>query len=54
MTTTFTQLEVWQKAHQAVLAVYALTKLFPADERCGLSIQMRKAASSIPANIAEG
>ena len=54
MTTTFTQLDVWKKAHEAVLAVYILTKTFPADERFGLSIQMRKAASSIPANIAEG
>ena len=54
MTTTFTQLDVWKKAHQAVLSVYILTKTFPPDERFGLSIQMRKAASSIPANIAEG
>ena len=54
MTTTFTQLDVWKKAHEAVLAVYILTRKFPADERFGLSIQMRRAASSIPANIAEG
>jgi len=54
MTTSFIQLDVWKKAHQAVLSVYVLTKTFPPDERFGLSIQMRKAASSIPANIAEG
>jgi four helix bundle protein len=50
----FQQLEVWQKAHQLVLAVYQITKTFPADERYGLVSQMRRAAVSIPANIAEG
>ncbi len=45
---------VWQKAHQFVLAVYALTARFPKSETYGLSLQMRKASVSIPANIAEG
>jgi four helix bundle protein len=45
---------VWQKAHQFVLAVYAFTSIFPKSETYGLSLQMRKAAVSIPANIAEG
>jgi len=50
----FRDLEVWQKAHQLVLAVYRMTKDFPADERYGLVSQMRRAAVSVPANIAEG
>jgi four helix bundle protein len=51
---TFRDLVVWQKAHQFVLAVYALTARFPKSETYGLSLQMRKAAVSIAANIAEG
>jgi four helix bundle protein len=51
---TFRDLVVWQKAHQFVLAVYAFTARFPKSETYGLSLQMRKAAVSIPANIAEG
>jgi four helix bundle protein len=51
---TFRDLVVWQKAHKFVLAVYALTAGFPKSETYGLSLQMRKAAVSIPANIAEG
>ena len=51
---TFRDLVVWQKAHQFVLAGYALTARFPKFETYGLSLQMRKAAVSIPANIAEG
>lgn len=50
----FTDLEVWKESHQIVLRVYALTKKFPDDERFGLVSQMRRAAVSIPANIAEG
>ena len=52
--TTFEDLIVWQRAHACVLAVYKLTAGFPRDERYGLTAQMRKAAVSIPANIAEG
>lgn len=50
----FQELEVWQKAHQLVLAVYRVTKTFPADEKYWLVTQMRRAAVSVPANIAEG
>jgi len=51
---SFRNLVVWQKAHRFVLAVYALTANFPRSEAYGLTLQMRKAAVSIPANIAEG
>ena len=50
----FEQLIVWQKAHQFVLGVYRLTEDFPRQETYGLSSQLRRAAVSIPANIAEG
>ena len=53
-TTCFTQLDVWKKSHQATLEVYLKTRQFPKEERFVLSYQMRKAASSIGANIAEG
>ena len=51
---TFRDLVVWQKAHELVLAIYRLTDSFPDREKFGLSHQMRRAAVSIPANIAEG
>ncbi|MBI2819923.1 MAG: four helix bundle protein [Acidobacteria bacterium] len=51
---TFRDLIVWRKAHEFVLAVYALTGTFPRQEVYGLTSQMRRAAISIPANIAEG
>jgi four helix bundle protein len=51
---TFQDLVVWRKAHQFVLAVYKLTAVFPKSETYGLCSQMRRAAVSIPANIAEG
>ena len=51
---TFQDLVVWQKAHQLVLAIYEFTAHFPKSETYGLALQMRKAAVSIPANIAEG
>jgi four helix bundle protein len=50
---TFQDLLVWQKAHHFVLKVYALTAAFPRQETYGLSLQMRRASVSIPANIAE-
>ncbi len=50
----FVQLEVWQEAHQLVLQVYRTTKGLPGDGRFGLISQMRRAAVSVPANIAEG
>jgi len=51
---SFEDLVVWQKAHEFVLAVYALTEAFPKQEMFGLTSQLRRAAVSIPANIAEG
>src|SRR5580704_6230415 len=50
----FRDLTVWQKAHQFVLMVYHLTRTFPNDEKFGLTSQMRRAAVSTAANIAEG
>jgi four helix bundle protein len=50
----FEQLIVWQKAHQFVLGVYRFTDKFPRTEIYGLTSQLRRAAVSIPANIAEG
>jgi len=50
----FEDLRVWQKSHKLVLKVYKITKDLPEDEKYGLSSQMRRAAISIPANIAEG
>ena len=51
---TFQDLLVWQKAHRFVLEVYSFTAGFPKQETYGLSLQMRRATVSIPANIAEG
>ena len=51
---TFQDLIVWQKAHQFVLSVYRSTESFPKKEVYGLTSQFRRAAISIPANIAEG
>src|SRR5438270_3638580 len=50
----FRKLEVWVKAHELTLAAYRATKAFPPDERFGLTSQIRRSASSVPANIAEG
>ena len=50
----FQDLMVWQKAHAVVLQVYAATRCFPKEELYGLSSQFRRAAVSVPANIAEG
>lgn len=47
-------LVVWQQAMEIALHVYQATKSFPAEERFGLTSQLRRAATSIPANIAEG
>ncbi|MBT9143202.1 MAG: hypothetical protein DDT32_01972 [Syntrophomonadaceae bacterium] len=50
----FQNLIVWQKAHQFVLSSYHLSGSFPSNETYGLTSQFRRAAISIPANIAEG
>jgi len=50
----FRQLKVWDRAHQLTLAIYPVTATFPRNETYGLTSQMRRAASSIPSNIAEG
>ena len=50
----YKELIVWQKAIALVKRVYEVTSAFPADERFGLVSQMRRAAVSVPSNIAEG
>ncbi|XAL98617.1 four helix bundle protein [Phycisphaeraceae bacterium D3-23] len=50
----YEDLVVWQKAYELVLQIYTRTKMFPADERFGLTQQMRRAAVSVVSNIAEG
>lgn len=50
----FKSMKVWEKGHALTLAVYRATQSFPSEERYGLVSQMRRSASSIPANIAEG
>ncbi len=50
----FRKLQVWQKGHQLVLAVYKDTKRFPREEIFALTSQTRRSAMSICANIAEG
>ena len=50
----YTELFVWQKGMALVKEVYRLSRAFPADEKFGLFSQMRRAAVSVPSNIAEG
>jgi len=50
----FRDLKVWEKAHQLTLSIYQSTISFPRDEQYGLTSQIRRAAVSVPANIAEG
>lgn len=51
---TFQDVEVWKLAHQFVLRIYKLTEKLPKQEMFGLTSQLRRAAVSVPANIAEG
>ncbi|MFC2106162.1 four helix bundle protein [Candidatus Bipolaricaulota bacterium] len=51
---SFTQLDVWRKAHGLVIEIYQVTADFPNTERFRLTDQLCRSASSIPANIAEG
>ena len=50
----FRELKVWQKAHELTLTVYRITATFPREELYGLTSQIRRACSSIAANLAEG
>ena len=50
----FTDLTVWQKAHELALFIYKLTEAFPERERFGITSQIRRSAASTAANIAEG
>ena len=50
----YRKLKVWEKAHHFVLSLYEVTRSFPSDEKFGLTSQLRRAAVSIPSNIAEG
>jgi len=51
---SYRDLDVWQKAMDLVVVAYETSRAFPSEERFGLASQLRKAAVSIPANIAEG
>lgn len=53
-TRSYQDLIVWQKAMDFIEQVYALSKTFPSNESFGLTAQIRRAAVSIPSNIAEG
>ncbi len=53
-TTTYKDLEIWQKGIDFVISVYKVTRDFPKEERYGLIAQMRRAAISYPSKIAEG
>jgi four helix bundle protein len=54
MLKNFKELKVWQKAYQLCLEIYKITRDFPKDEKYGLTSQIRRAAVSVPSNIAEG
>jgi len=51
---SYRELRVWQEAVELSVAIYGLTRGFPKDELYGLTSQLRRAAVSIPSNIAEG
>lgn len=50
----FTDLRVWKQAHELTLLIYRLSEAFPRSERFGMISQIRRSASAVPANIAEG
>jgi len=54
MAQSFRDLLVWQRSMQLAAAIYRLTRDFPREEMFGLTSQLRRAAVSIPSNIAEG
>ncbi|MCA6590408.1 MAG: four helix bundle protein [Pseudanabaena sp.] len=51
---SYRELIVWQKSIDLAVKIYSITRSFPAEEKFGITSQMRRAATSIPANIAEG
>jgi four helix bundle protein len=51
---SFHDLKVWRKAHALTIAIYRTTTAFPSEERYGITAQIRRAAASVAANIAEG
>jgi four helix bundle protein len=51
---SYRDLLVWQKGTALALEIYRVTQRFPSDERFGLTAQLRRAAVSVPSNIAEG
>ena len=53
-TKSYKELEIWKKAVDLAVEVYRITRAFPPQEKFGLASQMQRAATSIPANIAEG
>lgn len=52
--TSFEDLRVWQDSHGLALEIYKLTRLFPKEETYGITSQLRRCSSSVPANIVEG
>lgn len=50
----FRKLKVWEKSHALTLDVYRQSRTFPAEERFGLTSQVRRSSSSVPSNLAEG
>ncbi len=54
MLKNYKELKVWQKSYQLCLGIYAISKRFPKEETYGLTSQIRRAAVSVPSNIAEG
>jgi four helix bundle protein len=54
MVQSFRDLEVWKRSIQMTVSIYRLTQGFPKEEIYGLTSQMRRAAVSVPSNIAEG
>jgi four helix bundle protein len=51
---SFTDLNAWKESHVLAIAIYQLTEIFPNSEQYGLSSQLKRAASSVTSNIAEG
>jgi four helix bundle protein len=54
MLKNYQELKVWQKAYALCLVIYQMTTKYPSEEKYGLSSQLKRAAVSVPSNIAEG